>query len=221
MDLGRRLRELRRNRALSLYQVADRLGVHFSTIGKYERGVRQPGVAVLRRLAGLYEVDLAELLETGEHACRADARQRLRERPDLQVLLEIARRLTPEQVLLLTDLLRTLTDRVRPRPRDGAAAAELPGPSQLPEGSVVMTGHVAERTTAWSERPGRARPLPGAGDVSWRPARVRGAGRPPRPRRQVRTIARGPAPPLVPGVLPRGMLQSYVRHRGGRAGSPG
>jgi len=121
VELGRRLRELRQRKALSLYQVAARLGVHFSTIGKYERGVRRPDIETLRRLAAVYEVDVAELI--GDQAPGSPTAQaaRLNRRPDLGVLVDVAERLSPQEVLVLTDLLRMLTERVG---RGVPAAAE-------------------------------------------------------------------------------------------------
>ncbi len=105
MDLGRRLRELRKSRRMSLYEVERRTGRHFSTIGKYERGERQPSLQMLRELADVYEVTLADLLAgtplAGQGGGGAD-------RPDLQGLLAVARRLSPEQVAALIELLRLL-----------------------------------------------------------------------------------------------------------------
>ena len=104
MDLGRRLRELRKSRRMSLYDVERRTGRHFSTIGKYERGERRPSVDMLRELAELYEVSLTDLLA---EAAAAQG-ERASERPDLQALLAVARRMTPEQVGALIELLRLL-----------------------------------------------------------------------------------------------------------------
>jgi transcriptional regulator with XRE-family HTH domain len=105
LDLGRRLRELRRSRRMSLYDVERRTGRHFSTIGKYERGERRPSVETLRELAEVYEVSLSELLaEAGQDGPGPAAC----ERPDLQGLLAVARRLSPEQVAALIELLRLL-----------------------------------------------------------------------------------------------------------------
>lgn len=118
--LGRRLRQLRSAQSMSLEQVARALKLHVSTIGKYERGERTPSVSILRRIASFYQVDLSDIVGVAP-AFAADEAQRLRDRPDLETLVQVARRLTPGQVLLLTDLLRTLTER-----REGAAGARAP-----------------------------------------------------------------------------------------------
>lgn len=93
---------------MSLYDVASRTELHFSTIGKYERGERQPSLETLRELAGVYDVDLSTLLEDPAGA-RPDLAHLLASRPELEGLALMAARMAPEQVLLLTDLLRTLT----------------------------------------------------------------------------------------------------------------
>ncbi|HVB10406.1 MAG TPA: helix-turn-helix transcriptional regulator [Bacillota bacterium] len=102
MDLGRRLREVRKSRRMSLYDVERRTGRHFSTIGKYERGERRPSVQTLRELADVYQVSLSDLL--GEDAPPA----RAADGKDLQGLIALARRMSPEQVAALTDLLRLI-----------------------------------------------------------------------------------------------------------------
>ncbi|MBX5476484.1 MAG: helix-turn-helix transcriptional regulator [Clostridia bacterium] len=60
--LGQRLRLLREHRNLSLYDVERLTGLHYSTVGKYERGVRRPSIETLRELARVYEVSLRELI---------------------------------------------------------------------------------------------------------------------------------------------------------------
>lgn len=92
---------------MSLYDVASRTELHFSTIGKYERGERRPSLETLRELAGVYEVDLSTLLQDPVDP-RPDLAHLLASRPDVEGLARMAARMAPEQVLLLTELLRTL-----------------------------------------------------------------------------------------------------------------
>jgi transcriptional regulator with XRE-family HTH domain len=128
VDLGRRLREARKRRSLSLYDVGERMGLHFSTIAKYERGERRPDLQVLRELAAVYEVPLTELIGDEESAAaafppglRAAALELIR-RHDLQSLLDVGCRLRPEQVIGLVGFLRTIT------PPVGGAGAEAGRP---------------------------------------------------------------------------------------------
>lgn len=99
MDLGRRLRDLRKSRSMSLYDVERLTGRHFSTIGKYERGERRPDLQTLRELAAVYETTVADIL--GEKpASSAHA--------DLADLASAARHLSPEQLAALVQFLRSL-----------------------------------------------------------------------------------------------------------------
>jgi len=65
--LGERLRQVRSQ--LSQDEFATRLGVHKNTIGKYERGERQPEAEILSRLRSELGVDVNWLL-TGEGEMR-------------------------------------------------------------------------------------------------------------------------------------------------------
>lgn len=122
-DLGRRLRELRLKRQMSLYDVEKATGLHFTTIGKYERNERRPSLDVLRELAAVYQVPLAELVsEAGDVAeyLPEELRRNLRllsDRQELTRLVDVARRLGREQVDRLVDFLATL----EPQPREGRA----------------------------------------------------------------------------------------------------
>ncbi len=100
-SLGERLRSLRLERNLSLYDVERLSGLHFTTIGKYERNERKPSLQVLRELARVYQVPLSELLELEEEA--GPAKQRIQEAVKL---------LTEEEAeLLAAFLLRLLSHR--------------------------------------------------------------------------------------------------------------
>ena len=123
-DLGRRLRELRESRGLSIYDVERRAQLHFSTISKYERNERQPSIEVLRELAKVYGVPLASLFAEGD-----DLRQFLppeqiewlewlRARPQLAELLALARHLPRDRLEALIRFLRTdpAVTAVRPYP---------------------------------------------------------------------------------------------------------
>jgi len=105
------LRELRKQRSLSLYDVAQATDLHFSTIGKYERGERRPSLETLRDLAELYRVDLAQLLELDGQDTHSPYIRLLNHRPELEGLLQAAERLTAAQVLLLTDFIRSFHSR--------------------------------------------------------------------------------------------------------------
>ncbi|HLS88991.1 MAG TPA: helix-turn-helix transcriptional regulator [Sphingobacteriaceae bacterium] len=142
MDLGGRLRELRRKHNYSLYDVERRIGLHFSTIAKYERNERQPGIDVLKDLAALYNVPLGALLtDVDDLAELLTERQRrlltlLDRRPPVAQAVERLARMSDGEVTALVGFL----DAVLPpppeepqedeRPRDGSGdeKGRAPGP---------------------------------------------------------------------------------------------
>ena len=46
-----RLRELRKQKGLSQTELGERVGVHYTHVGRYERGVSRPAADTLKRLA--------------------------------------------------------------------------------------------------------------------------------------------------------------------------
>jgi transcriptional regulator with XRE-family HTH domain len=60
---GRRFRELRVERGISQDDLARETGLHATVIGRYERGVREPRVAMILRLAKGLGVKPGELVD--------------------------------------------------------------------------------------------------------------------------------------------------------------
>jgi len=54
--ISKRLRESRKNKGMSSYEVANITGIHPATIGAYERGERTPSIKNLILLARIYGV---------------------------------------------------------------------------------------------------------------------------------------------------------------------
>lgn len=61
VEFGKRLRKLREERELTQEELADRAGMHFTYIGQIERGVRNPSLINLQRLAKALKVDAGKL----------------------------------------------------------------------------------------------------------------------------------------------------------------
>lgn len=59
-EIGERLRELRRESALTQDELAEMSGVHKITISDIERGASRASAATLRKLARALEVDVRE-----------------------------------------------------------------------------------------------------------------------------------------------------------------
>ena len=60
---GKRLRALREEREWSQEEFADRAGLHRTYVSAVERGVRNPTLSVLERLAKALGVSMSELAE--------------------------------------------------------------------------------------------------------------------------------------------------------------
>ena len=78
-DLGRRLRRFRQDRGLTQAVVAEAVGIEPDTVGRLERGLRLPSLAVLAKLAKTFEVAVVDLLaddDTWARAAGADGHQR-------------------------------------------------------------------------------------------------------------------------------------------------
>ena len=58
---GKRVRELRKARGLSQEELAHRAGIHWTYLGGIERGVRNPALVNIGRIARALRVPLVEL----------------------------------------------------------------------------------------------------------------------------------------------------------------
>ena len=88
---AQRLRELRKQKDLSQTELGERVGVHYTHIGRYERGVSRPGADTLKRLADALGVSGDYLLEGAvEEAARArfEDRELLRQFQEVEKLPE-------------------------------------------------------------------------------------------------------------------------------------
>lgn len=70
MTFGARLKQARANKKLTQNDVADKLGIDFTTISKYENNRSEPDNEILREMASMYEVTLDWLISGQERAGR-------------------------------------------------------------------------------------------------------------------------------------------------------
>jgi transcriptional regulator with XRE-family HTH domain len=146
-----KLRELRAERHLSLRQVEERGGPNKDTMSLIERGVHQPRVQTLGRIAKAFDMSVAELraeLEAAEHP--------LEQAPFLQPslldeLLEEERRAEEEWLVLV--LLEGLIRRGEQLEKDFRASAE--SADSIPLGDFIMFGQVLNALRAHFEKTGR------------------------------------------------------------------
>jgi transcriptional regulator with XRE-family HTH domain len=90
VDLGERLLRLRRRRGLTLAEAAARSGVSAGRIGAIERGLANPSIATLQKLARLYDTNVLWFFGDGERSrrlVRAAERRILRPEPGVQMEL--------------------------------------------------------------------------------------------------------------------------------------
>ncbi len=88
---AQRLRELRKQKGLSQTELGQRAEVHYTHVGRYERGVSRPGADTLKRLADALGVSGDYLLEGAvEEAARArfEDRELLRQFQEVEKLPE-------------------------------------------------------------------------------------------------------------------------------------
>ena len=84
--LGPQLRELRQARGLTIRAVADEVGVHFTTISKFENGHERPGEQTIRALAAVLIADAEGLLALAGKV-PAELAQRAARDPQFALLL--------------------------------------------------------------------------------------------------------------------------------------
>lgn len=65
--LGAKMRVLRVDRGISQSALAERIGVSFQQVQKYERGVNRVGAARLARIAAVLDVSVVEFFETSRN----------------------------------------------------------------------------------------------------------------------------------------------------------
>lgn len=121
MCLAENIRFLRTRQGLSQEYIAERLGYKsFTTIQKWESGVSEPPIKVLRELATLFNVDMNDLAnkklylnETGESYYldpdAKEAAQFLYENPEYKVLFDATRKVKKEDI----DFVKQMLDRFR------------------------------------------------------------------------------------------------------------
>ena len=61
MNVGKNIKKCRENKSLSQRELAERLGVSYTVISQYERGIRNPKIETLSKIAEALGVDPVEI----------------------------------------------------------------------------------------------------------------------------------------------------------------
>jgi len=96
-DFGDRLKELRTRKNLSQKKLGEMIGVHFSHIGRYERGVCRPTSDFLKRLAEALGVTADYLIEGSTDTV---ARSKIEDRELLQQFQEVEKFPNEDKILV-------------------------------------------------------------------------------------------------------------------------
>lgn len=100
MTFGERLVELRESRKISRSELAEMLGVPYTTLRNYEKDVREPGSATLLKLSRILDVTVDYLIGGDPYELEVSAEE-------MEIIRRI-RQLSPSQKSGLLSFLKTL-----------------------------------------------------------------------------------------------------------------
>ncbi|MCK1517505.1 helix-turn-helix transcriptional regulator [Bradyrhizobium sp. 190] len=111
--VGARIRMLRVNRGMSQTMLAERIGVTFQQVQKYERGANRVGASRLSQIASVLGVSVGELFESpGAGSPGLSSPVRLLAEPGaLRVLKAYARTTSPHVRLCIAKLVESVASR--------------------------------------------------------------------------------------------------------------
>ena len=111
--VGARIRVLRVNRGMSQTMLAERIGVTFQQVQKYERGANRVGTSRLSQIASVLDVSVGELFESsGAGSPGLNSPVRLLAEPGaLRVLKAYARTTSPRVRLRIAKLVDSIASR--------------------------------------------------------------------------------------------------------------
>jgi transcriptional regulator with XRE-family HTH domain len=114
MEFKDRLKELRGQRNMSQAAIAEHLDMSKSTIGMYETGAITPSLEVLNMLADFFNVSIGYLLGEEDYSTYylrpevAQRAQEIYEDPELRILFDAKRDLSPEDLEIVVNMIKAL-----------------------------------------------------------------------------------------------------------------
>ncbi len=109
MSIGEILKELRETSGLNKKEIAEKLGMPYTTYNNYETGTRDVGSDTLKRIARFYGVTVDYLLENQilelppeghviDDPELTEYLEELHKRPEMKMLFKLSKKATKEQV---------------------------------------------------------------------------------------------------------------------------
>ena len=109
------LKKIRLNHNLTQAELAKHLGISRSSVGMYESGEREPDFETLEAIADFFNVDMNYLLGNESRSTyyldpeAAAIAQEVYERPEMRMLFDASRKISPEDM----DLVISMIDRLK------------------------------------------------------------------------------------------------------------
>jgi len=137
--VGARIRMFRINRGISQAVLAERIGVTFQQVQKYEKGANRVGASRLSQIASVLGISVGELFDTSENgSVDLNSPVRLLAEPGaLRVLKAYVRTTNPRVRLSIAKLIESIADGEPPRK---ASVARLEVINRSEPGSIRARG---------------------------------------------------------------------------------
>lgn len=110
----RKLKELRKQYGMTQAELSAMLGVANSTLSLYEKGVHEPDIETIKKIADIFGVSLDALLDRKSESNPEEPdeawliRERLRRDPDYRILFSAASNAKPEHLRAAAAVLQSL-----------------------------------------------------------------------------------------------------------------
>lgn len=99
MDIGKRIVEIRKQRGWSQYRLYNKANIGQATLSQIESGLKSPNVVTLQKICDALSITLSDFFTEKEPELN----------PELRLLLETAKKLSPKQTEQLQKLLETMS----------------------------------------------------------------------------------------------------------------
>lgn len=107
-----KIREFRKARGLTMKQLGEMVGALESSISFYERGLQQPDLDMLGKIADALNVSIDQLLDHNQDKSMEDEswafREQMRNNPDYRILFSAAEKAKPEHLRAAAAVLKSL-----------------------------------------------------------------------------------------------------------------